>query len=92
MSARRPITLPEARLAAADHADDAGPADAGDDLVAAERPELVGDDAGGAVHVVEQFGILVEVAAPGGDLVREVGDAVDDGHEKYLGNGRVIDP
>jgi hypothetical protein len=28
----------------------------------------------------QQFGMLVEVAAPGRDLVGEGGDAVDDGH------------
>ncbi len=30
--------------------------------------------------LVAEFGVLVQVTAPGGDLVREFGDAVDDGH------------
>ena len=63
----------------------------GDDLVAAERLELVGNDAGRAVHVEEQFGVLVEVAPPGGDFVGEVGNAIDDGHEKTLGKGGTGD-
>ena len=70
--------LARRRPAAADHADDAGPADARHHLVAAERPQLVGDDPGGAVDVVEELRVLVDVAAPGGDLVGHVGDAVDD--------------
>ena len=44
MSARRPIDLAARAALALDDADDAGPADAGHDLVAAERLELVGDD------------------------------------------------
>ncbi len=69
-------------VAAADHADHAGAADAGDDLVAAEGAQLIGDDAGGAMHLVEQFGVLVEIVAPSGHFVGERGNAVDDGHEK----------
>ena len=79
MSARSPITLPPG-LAAADDADDAGAADAGDDLVAAEALELFGDRRRGAVHVVEQFRMGVQVAPPFGDLGVQVGDAVDDRH------------
>ena len=67
-------------LAAADHADDAGAADAGHDLVATERAQFVGDDAGGAVDFVEQLRVLVEVMAPGGHFVGEGGNTVDDGH------------
>ena len=52
-----------------DDADHAGPADARHHLVAAEGLELVGDDAGGAVHVVHELGMLVQVAAPRRDLI-----------------------
>ena len=45
-------------LAALDHADHAGPAKAGRDLVAAEFPQPVGDKGRGPVHVVEQFGMF----------------------------------
>ena len=38
--------------------------------------------AGGPVHVEQDFGMRVDVAAPGGDLRLHVGDAVDDGHGK----------
>ncbi len=49
-------------------------------IVAAEFPQLVGDEARGAVHVVLQLGMRVEIVPPRGDLVGEAGDAVDDGH------------
>ena len=80
MSARSPITLSDARLAAADHADDAGAADAGDDLIAAELAQPVGDDAGGAMDFVQKFRMLMEIMPPGGHVVGEGGNAVDDGH------------
>jgi hypothetical protein len=35
--------------------------------------------------VVEELGILMEIAAPGGDLVGQIGDAVDDAHDAPLG-------
>ena len=73
--------LARARLRALDDADDAGLADAGDDLVAAELLQLLGDDAGRAVHVELQLGMLVQVAPPGGDLVVQGGDPVVDGHD-----------
>ena len=70
---------------APDDADNARAAKAGHHLVAAERLELVGDDPRRAVNVEEQLGMLVEIAAPGGDVIDEVGDAVDDWHENLLG-------
>ena len=72
-----------AGLAAADDADDAGAADAGDHLVAAEALELVGDRRRGAVHVVVQFRMGVNIPPPCGDFVVQVGDAVDDRHAKH---------
>ena len=65
---------------APDDPDDAGAPDPGFDRVAAERPQFVGHDARGAVDVEEKLGMRMEIAPPGGDLVGEVGDAVDDGH------------
>ena len=67
---------PASRRAALDDGDDAGAADALHHLVAAELPALLGDDARGAVHVVEQLRVLVEVAAPDADLVGHLGHAV----------------
>ena len=63
-----------------DDADHAGAADTRHHLVAAERLELFGDRAGGAVHVEQQFRMGVQVLPPGGDLMVQVGDAVDDRH------------
>ena len=70
-----------ARPAPPDDADDAGTADARRHLIDAEAPEQLGDFAGGAVHVVLQLGVPVEVAPPGNDLGMELRDAVEDGHE-----------
>ena len=64
------MTLPEPVAAAADHADDAGAADAGRDLVAAEGAQQVGHQRAGAVGVEEQLGMGVDVAPPLGDLGR----------------------
>ena len=68
------------RLAALDDADDAGPAEAGRDLVAAEFPQPFRHECCGAVHFVQQFGIFMDIAAPGLDIGLQIGDAVDDGH------------
>ena len=43
-------------------------------------PQAVGDQAGGAVGVEQDLGMLVEVAAPGGDLGLHLGEAVLGGH------------
>ena len=80
MSARIPITR-VAGKPALDHADDAGPAYAGDDLVTAEFPELLLDDPGGTMDVIIKLGVFVQVAAPSGDFVGKSRDTVDDGHE-----------
>ena len=69
-----------AGLAATDDADDAGTADAGHHLVAAKALEFFRNRRRGAMHVVEQLRMRVHVAAPGGDLVVQVGDAIDDRH------------
>ena len=51
------------RRLAADDADHAGAPDAGHHLVAAERLELLGDRGGGAVDLVEQLGMGMDIAA-----------------------------
>src|SRR6185437_14060537 len=56
-----------------DHAHHAGLAEAGDDFVAAEFPQLVGNYGRGAVHVIEQFGIFMDVPAPGLDVRLQIG-------------------
>ena len=74
-----------AGLLALDDADDAGAAEAGRDLVAAELAQAIRHECCGAVHVVEQFGVFMDIAAPGLDIGLQIGDAVDDGH----GNSRT---
>ena len=44
----------------------------------------LGHDARRAMHVEPEFRVLVEVAAPGRDLVGQIGDTIDDGHEGDL--------
>ena len=83
MSARRPITLMSplpAGLLALDDADHAGPAQAGRDLVAAEFPQPIRHECCSAMHVVQQFRMFMDIAAPGLDIGVQIGDAVDDGH------------
>jgi hypothetical protein len=53
----------------------------------AEGFELLRDDAGGAVHLEADLRMRVDVAAPGGEVVVEVGDAVEIGTG---GSGRGI--
>ena len=71
-------------LLALDDADDAGLAEAGRDLVAAEFPQTVGHEGRGAMDVIQQFGMLMDFAAPGLNIGLKIGDAVDDGHENSL--------
>ena len=65
---------------ALDDPDDAGAADAGDDLVAAKGFQLVGHQRAGAVGVEQDLGVFVQVAAPGGDVGVQFCKAVLDGH------------
>ena len=76
----QPDHLARAVAGAADDADHAGAPDPRHHLVAAERLELLGDRRGGAVHIVEQLGMGMDVAPPGGDLGMEVGNTIDDRH------------
>ena len=73
-----------AGLPAADDADHAGAADAGNHLVAAEAFELVGDRGRGAVHVVTQLRMGMKVPPPFLDLAVQIGDAVDYRHGNVL--------
>ena len=68
------------RLPALDDADHAGLAQARHDLVAAEFLQAVGHEAGGAMDVIEQLRMLMDVTSPGLDVRLQIGDAIDDGH------------
>ena len=65
---------------ALDHADDAGLAEAGDNLVDAPFLELFGDEAGGPALFVHQLGVTVDVAADRGDFGGQRRDDVGLGH------------
>src|SRR6185312_12671085 len=68
-------------LLAPDNADHAGAPEAGHDLVAAERLELLCDGPRRAVHVVLQLGMHVQIAPPLGNVGMKVCDAVHDRHD-----------
>ena len=76
--------------AAADHPDHAGAPDPCRNLVAAEFPQTLGDDPGGAVHVVQKLGMFVEIMAPGGDFIGERGDTIDNGHGDTREAGEIF--
>ena len=73
-----------AGLLALDDADDAGLAEAGGDLVAAEFAQAIGDECRSAMDFIEQLGIFMDIAAPGLNIGLQIGDAVDDGHVTSL--------
>ena len=56
------------RLPGADRRDDAGPADAGRDLVDPEAFEQVEDEANRVLFVKTEFGVLMDMPAPGGHV------------------------
>ena len=66
---------------ALDDADDTGLAEARCDLIAAEFPQPVSHECRSAVNVVQKFGMLMDIPAPGLNVGLQIGDAVDDGHE-----------
>lgn len=70
--------------AAPDDTDDAGASDAFHYFVAAELPQLVGHELRCALGVIHRLGMLMDVAAPFGDLGVQFGDAVLYGHEGPL--------
>ncbi len=63
-----------------DHSHYAGAADAFHHLVAAEAAAEVGHLGGRPMHLEQEFGVFVEVAAPGGDFGQKLGEAVLGGH------------
>src|SRR5690606_26654989 len=70
-----------------DHADDARPPNAGNDLVAAESLQLFRHDAGRPMHVIEDLGMSVQVAAELRELVMHRRDAVHDRHGRWPPSG-----
>ena len=78
------LDLALAGLLALDDADDAGAAEAGGDLVAAEFAQAVCHECCSAMDVVQQFRIFMDIAAPGLNIGLQIGDAVDDGHGNSL--------
>ena len=80
VSAQSDHLLDVPALAATNDADYAGTAEAAHHLVAAKCFELLSHRCRGAMHVIEEFGMGVQVAPPGLDLVMQVGNAVDDRH------------
>ena len=42
------------------------------------------------MDIVKEFGVAMKIVTPGGDVVVELGDAVDDGHLRISGYGRSI--
>ncbi len=75
--------------APANHADDAGAADAGRNLVNAELLETVGNLRRCPMHVVLQLGMAVQIAAPGSDVVLKIGEAVNNRHRNLRASHRI---
>ena len=74
-------------LVALDDADHAGAAETGRHLVAAEFPQPVRHQCRSTVDVVQQFGMFMDIPAPGLDVGLQIGDAVDDGHGDFRTSG-----
>ncbi len=70
ISARSPIVRPEPLVCAADHADDTGAPDPLDDLVDAGWRSASATSPAVRGHVVQQLGVLVQVAAEAGQALR----------------------
>ena len=81
MSARRPITATFA-VTAVNDADNAGAADAGHHLVAAESAQLVADEARRLMHLEEKLGTPVQGLPPGSNLGLVLGRGVEERHEE----------
>ena len=69
-----------ALLPALDDADHTGLAEAGRDLITAEFPQTIRDECCGAVHIIKQFRMRMDVPAPSLNFRLQVGDTVHDGH------------
>ncbi len=66
--------------AAVDNANNAGAADAIDDFVDPERGQLLGDEARGLLHIIENFRVLMKMAAPLRRFFLQLGGSIQDGH------------
>ncbi len=75
------------RLASLDHPNHARAPQPDCNLIAAELTQPIGDESRRAVHVVHEFGMRVQIAAPAHDVGLQIGDAVDDGHDVNLSIG-----
>ncbi len=71
------------RPLALDDADHAGLAEPRGDLIAAELPQPIRHECCSAVHFIHQFGIFMDIAAPGLNIGLQIGDAVNDGHRVF---------
>ena len=62
------------------------------DLVAAEFFQALGHERGRPVHLIEELRMGMKILPPGSDIGLQVGDAINDGHERNLlegcGHGR----
>src|SRR5580704_399166 len=82
MSARRPITLTPPLVAALRPLMTPTTPVLPRPVATSSQPNSRGRSATkAAVHLVEQLGMLMDIAAPGLNVGLQVGDAVDDGHE-----------
>jgi hypothetical protein len=68
------------RFAALDDADNAGATQTRRHLVTAELPKPLRDEGRGAVNVVQQLRMFMDIPAPGLNVGLQIGDAIDDGH------------
>ncbi|EKD60278.1 MAG: hypothetical protein ACD_54C00840G0001, partial [uncultured bacterium] len=66
---------------ALDHHHNTGAANALGHFIAAETPAEFSHLGGGAMHVKQQLGVLVEILPPSGDLGQHLGETVLDGHD-----------
>ena len=80
------------RFASLDHTDNTGAAKTRGYFVTAKLPKPFGDECRGAVHVVEQFGMFVDIPAPGLDVGLQISDAINDGHGKSSAKDLQIIP
>ncbi len=70
-------------LLAANDTDHAGLANARNHLVTPELAQFVGDQSGGTVDVVLQFGVGVDIVAPGFNVIEILGQTVDQRHKRH---------
>ena len=69
-------------VAPVDHADNAGLANPFDHVVTAKSPQLRGNNAGCAMHIIKKLGMRVEITSPAGDFTLERENTRIDGHSE----------